>query len=141
VTPAWEIEAWWLVFPDAVVGVVDGWREPRDWIGKDVGKVENAKEALTKAVRPIGGRRKTRDYHEADSIEIARNVVSLNLLRSFENDHRTTPGRGVATTRTRSMSFGDFRRKLLALPRVGGGQLVGAAKPGVGESATGADTS
>jgi hypothetical protein len=141
VTPAWEIEAWWLVFPDAVVAVVDGWREPKDWLGKDVGKLENAKEALAKSVRPTGGRRKPRDYHEADSIEIANIVVKLNLLPSFEGDHRTTPGKGVATTRTRSLSFGAFRRKLLALPSVEGGQLTKKAKADVSESDTEADTS
>jgi hypothetical protein len=122
VTPAWEIEAWWLVFPDAVVTVVEGWREPNDWLGKDVGQIENAKETLTRALRPTRGGRKGRDYHEADSIEIARNVVSLNLLPSFDDDHRKTPGKGVAATRTRSSSFGAFRRKVLALPRVEAGQ-------------------
>jgi hypothetical protein len=124
VTPAWEIEAWWLVFPDAVVTVVEGWREPNDWLGKDVGQIENAKERLIKALRPTRGGRKARDYHEADSIEIARNVVSLSLLPSFDEDHRKTPGKGVAATRTRSSSFGAFRRKVLALPSVEDGQLA-----------------
>jgi hypothetical protein len=123
VTPAWEIEAWWLVFPDAVAALVEGWREPKDWIGKDVGKVENAKEQLTKALRPTREKRKARekrkirDYHEADSIEIARNVVNMKLLPSFDGDHRELPGKGTAITRTRSLSFGAFRRKVLALPR------------------------
>jgi hypothetical protein len=116
VTPAWEIEAWWLVFPEAVSPIVEGWREPNGWLGKDVGAVENAKEALTKAVRPRDRQRKTRDYHEADSLEIANNVVRLQLLPSFHDEHRETPGKGVAVVRTRSQSFGRFRRKLLALP-------------------------
>lgn len=30
VTPAWEIEAWWMIFPDAVGRVVAGWRKPDD---------------------------------------------------------------------------------------------------------------
>jgi hypothetical protein len=116
VTPAWEIEAWWLVFPEAVTPLVEGWREPNDWMGKDVGTVENAKEALTRALRPRDRQRKTRDYHEADSLEIARNVVRLNLLSSFDNEHRSTRGKGTAVARTRSRSFGQFRHKLLALP-------------------------
>jgi len=116
VTPAWEIEAWWLVFPEAVTPIVEGWREPSDWMGKDVGAVENAKEALTRALRPRDRQRKARDYHEADSLEIAHNVVRLKLLSSFDNDHRNTRGKGTAVVRTRSQSFGRFRRKLLALP-------------------------
>lgn len=82
--------------------VVTGWREPNDWVGKDVGRVENAKEALTRAVRPKQVDRKVRDYHEADSIAIARNVVDLRLLSSFDGEHRETAGKGVATVRTRS---------------------------------------
>jgi hypothetical protein len=120
VTPAWEIEAWWLVFPDAVREVVAGWRAPDDWLGKDVGQVRNAKETLTTALRRTRGGRAVRDYHEADSIEIARHVVRLDLLASFDGDHRETTGKGVAVTRTRSASFGAFRRKVLALPRVDG---------------------
>lgn len=126
VTPAWEIEAWWLVFPEAVAPIVEGWREPNDWIGKDVGTVENAKQALTKALRPRGKQRKTRDYHEADSLEIAHNVVHLKLLSSFGNEHRETRGKGVAVVRTRSQSFGRFRHKLLALPTAHNGDAATA---------------
>jgi hypothetical protein len=124
VTPAWEIEAWWLVFPEAVAPVVKGWREPNDWVVKDVGKAEHAKEALTRALRPRRIDRKVRDYSEADSIEIARNVVAMELLASFEDDFRRVSGKGVATVRTRSSSFGAFRAKVLALPGLSSGRLA-----------------
>lgn len=118
VAPAWELESWWLVFPDAVVGVVQGWREPNEFVGADVGKIVNSKEELSRAVRPADGKSKPRGYAESDSVQIASNVVARNLLPSFDNDHRTTKGKGVAQTRTRSASFGEFRRKVLALRAV-----------------------
>lgn len=116
VTPAWEIEAWWFVFPDAVAPVVKGWRTPDDCLGRDVGKLQNAKEALIKAVRPKDGKSKPRDYAEADSPQIADNLVSMKLLPSFDAVHRTTEGSGDAKVRTHSASFGAFRAKALALP-------------------------
>jgi hypothetical protein len=85
VTPAWEIEAWWMLFPEAVGQVVQGWRDPDDWVGRDVGRVENAKEQLARAVQPRPRPASPpRDYAEEDSIPIASNIVSLGLLGSFQ---------------------------------------------------------
>ena len=116
VTPAWELEAWWLVFPEAVAAVTTGWRTPSGWIGRDIGQLANAKEELTRAVRSPKAKANARAYHEADSIEIAQGIVKQRLLDSFDGDYRQTPGKGVAVARTKSASFGAFRRKVLALP-------------------------
>lgn len=117
VAPAWEIEAWWMVFPEAVQQVVEGWRAPTGWLGHDVGMVQDAKEALCRALRPVKGvkGKRVRDYEENDSIATAENIVSLGLLASFDGDHRETPGRGTAKQRTKCTSFGAVRRKVLAL--------------------------
>jgi hypothetical protein len=116
VTPAWETEAWWLVFPEAVGKVVEGWRDPADWLGKDVGRVERAKEQLARAVQPRPPRKSPpRAYHERDSIAIAKNIVANDLLRSFEGGRRSTPHPSGSTRHTRSDSFEQFRLKVLRI--------------------------
>lgn len=119
VAPAWETETWWLIFPEAVGKVVQGWRDPDDWLGKDVGRVEHAKERLAKAVQPRPARKKPpRAYHERDSITIAQNIVADGLLRSFEGGRRGTPHRSGSVRHTRSASFEQFRVKVLAISTV-----------------------
>jgi len=118
VTPAWEIEAWWMLFPEAVGCVVEGWREPRDWIGRDVGAVRHAKEALARAVRPRGHPRSPlRDYLERDSIPIASNIASQGLLDSFSEGARRTKRANGTVQEARSASFGAFRAKVAGIPR------------------------
>jgi hypothetical protein len=119
VTPAWETETWWLIFPEAVGMVVQGWREPDDWLGKDVGRIEHAKERLAKAVQPRPPRKSPRVYHERDSIAIAQNIVANGLLRSFEGGRRSTPHPSGSTRHTRSASFEQFRIKVLAISVAG----------------------
>lgn len=116
VTPAWEIEAWWVVFPEAVGTIVEGWRDPDDWIGKDVGQLKNAKQALKRAVQPRAPRHaRPRDYEESDSIEIAQQIAERGLLKSFANGQRTTKHKNGSTQRTRSASLERFRAGVLAL--------------------------
>lgn len=110
-TPAWELETWWMVFPEAVRRVVPTWREPSDWLGKNVGSVANSKEALKRAVRAKGAR----EYEERDSIAIARAIVELGLLSSFDRGRRRTAGKGAAERLTFCASFERFRAKVLAL--------------------------
>lgn len=118
VTPAWETETWWMVFPEAVGAVVDDWRDPDDWIGKDVGRVEKAKEKLKAAVQPRPKRKgkPPRDYRESDSITIADNISSAGSLSSFVDNARVTKTPTGQEQRTRCASFGRFRAKVLGLP-------------------------
>lgn len=116
VTPAWELETWWLLFPEAVGKVVKGWRTPDDWLGRDLGRLRNAKELLARAVRDPRNA-SAREYSENDAVEIASHVVSLGLLHSFQDGQRMTPGRGVSQTWTRSASFERFRKKVIGLRR------------------------
>ena len=107
------------IFPEAVGKVVQGWREPSDWLGKDVGRVEDAKEQLAKAVQPRPLRKSPpRAYHERDSIAVAKNIVADGLLRSFEGGRRSTPHPSGSARHTRSASFEQFRIKVLAIATV-----------------------
>ncbi len=72
--PAFEIDAWWYLWPDAVRRVCSGWKRlKRD--GKSVGFIKNAKEQLTADLGTAGKRK----YRESDSIGIARAVREQGL--------------------------------------------------------------
>jgi hypothetical protein len=83
VVPAWEIENWWLLWPEQVGGLIGGWRVPSDWRGRDVGKVANGKEALIRSLRPRQQRRsrraRVRDYRESDAPGVALAVGAAGL--------------------------------------------------------------
>lgn len=99
VTPAWEIEAWWLLWPDAVAATRTSWRRPDDWVGREVGRIPDVKEALRRAIRPREGRRDKTfpDYRESDSPAIAAKVRELGVIDAPQ---------------ARSASFDAFRRKV-----------------------------
>jgi hypothetical protein len=79
VTPAWELEAWWFMWPDAVQKVNVNWRRlNRD--GTNVGMISNAKETLRRELRPKSRSDKTDDYAESDSPTIAQHILDDNLI-------------------------------------------------------------
>jgi hypothetical protein len=87
---AWEIEAWWFLWPDAALAVNSKWRRPEP-PRPEVGRIENAKEAFQQALRPKVKSQRPRDYAESDSPKIAAKVRELGLVdqraassRSFE---------------------------------------------------------
>jgi hypothetical protein len=82
VTPAWEIESWWLMWPDAVGGLRAKWRTPDKYRGRNVGTVMDAKEELRRLLRPQGAPRSFRTYEELDSPLIAQKIRDLGLARS-----------------------------------------------------------
>lgn len=86
VTPAWETEAWWFMWPDAVAAVRPSWRAPDDYVGRNVGLIRDAKETLQNAVVPTGlnrtQKRKFRSYQETDAPDIARSVRKRGEVRS-----------------------------------------------------------
>jgi hypothetical protein len=83
---AWELEAWLLLWPEQVGEHRPSWRTPEEYVGRDLGQVANAKEALRRAVRPRGmdARELKRfpDYTESDSVEIARRIHEAGLART-----------------------------------------------------------
>lgn len=97
-TPAFELEAWWYLFPEAVAKYRPKWR-PLERHGENVGMISDAKKQLIRDLRPAGGAR-VRDYSGSDAPGIAEKVRALGLCR-----------RPVA----RSASFTMFTTKIASL--------------------------
>lgn len=97
--PAWEIEAWWYLWPDAVATVSPKWRRLKR-TGTQIGMLRNIKEVLRRELRPSDRSIRVRDYVESDSIAIARAVRELNL---------------VDTRNAQSRSFDTFAMKIRAV--------------------------
>lgn len=86
--PAWEMESWWFQFPKAVGALHGQWRDPDQYVGRNVGLLPQAKEKLRECVRPVGAKRGTRfrEYEVSDSPVIAKNIVDMNLVHEPEAD-------------------------------------------------------
>lgn len=99
-TPAWEIETWWMAFPEAVRAVKPCWRA-LTYGARDLGSIADAKEDLTRALRPTdrAAQKRCGDYTESDGVAVAEQIAR----RALTNDGRVLP---------RSLS--DFRDRLLA---------------------------
>lgn len=83
VTPAWELEAWWYLWPEAVARVNSKWR--RLSRQGNHGLIVNAKEQLRRDLRARG----TRDYEESDSPRIASHVRDLKLADKLRGQSRS----------------------------------------------------
>lgn len=81
---AWEIEAWWYLFPVAIAAARSSWQAPTRHVGGDTGRIESPKEKLKKDVRPAGQSSRIRftTYEESDSEAIALKVVEGGHLHS-----------------------------------------------------------
>lgn len=97
-TPAWEMETWLLLWPDAFPAVVAAWSRPRR-DGTDLGRLRNAKEALRRDLR---GRLRPppRDYTEADAVRVVEKAIEKGL---------------IAHPSAQSASFDRFRARLIAV--------------------------
>ena len=73
VVPVEEIEAWWMLFPDATEQLRRSWRGTLKRAERDWDTVRNPKEELRRLTRR-GDRRHA--YSEADSLSVARHVAS-----------------------------------------------------------------
>jgi hypothetical protein len=97
-TPAWEMETWWMLFPDAVAEVRACWRKI-DYGQSNVGMFENSKERLIGDLRPQGKEKgRCPDYCEADGVKIAKTIEGKPEL--------------IKSIKARSESFADFRNKV-----------------------------
>lgn len=89
VVPVEEIEAWWMLFPDATESLRRSWRGTLRRAARDWDTVNNPKEELKQLTRS-GDRRHA--YSEADSPSVARHVAAaiadgttrVGRSRSFE---------------------------------------------------------
>jgi hypothetical protein len=82
VVPAWEIEAWWFLWPKITASISSQWKPPTAYQNKEVGKVTNAKETLAKSLSQGPRSQRSREYRESDSPEIARRVRQAGLARN-----------------------------------------------------------
>jgi len=81
-TPAWEIEAWWMLVPEALAATRGCWKTV-NFANKNVGDIANAKQVLRTALRPTGiAAKRCPDYTESDSQRIAEESVRLGLVPS-----------------------------------------------------------
>jgi hypothetical protein len=101
-TPAFEIEAWWMLFPKEVHATRSCWAEI-DYGSKNVGKIANAKERLRKDLRPKDPkiRQKCPDFSESDGVTIAKNI--------------RLSGAATRPMTAQSASFEEFRAKVASL--------------------------
>jgi hypothetical protein len=83
VAPAWELEAWWFMWPSAVKAYQSSWNIPKKYRGIKVGLIVDAKEEFRRGVRSAG-KQKGREYRESDSPLIAKKVREMGLARNPE---------------------------------------------------------
>jgi hypothetical protein len=78
-TPAWEMETWMMMFPDAIAAIRACWRRPPK--RTNVGNIINAKEQLRRELRPTLSQSQARcpDYTESDAPQIAEKVFQLGI--------------------------------------------------------------
>lgn len=81
VVPAWELESWWLLWPEAVHSVHPSWSKPDQYRGKNVGMISNAKEELRRRFRSADGKS---TYQESDSKHIAAAVERRGEVRAIQ---------------------------------------------------------
>lgn len=78
-TPAWDIEAWWMLFPTALARTRRCWRKI-NYGGRNVGFIAESKRELTRNLRPTNAQKgRCPDYAESDSIAIARKIREIGL--------------------------------------------------------------
>lgn len=81
-TPAWEIEAWWMLFPGALARTRKCWRRI-NYGNQHVGRLANAKERLTRDLRPHdrAERKRCADFVESDGVRVAEEILADDLIR------------------------------------------------------------
>ena len=73
-----EMEAWMLLFPEALSKVVRTWKVPAKHLGKDTGRFPDPKGVLKREVSKGKGRR----YTESDAPDVFRAVIEGGYLNS-----------------------------------------------------------
>ena len=81
VVPAWEMEAWWFLWPEQVAAHRPSWRKLPPHDRRRVDRIPDAKEALQQALRPKS-RAHVPGYAESDGPRIAARVREAGTARS-----------------------------------------------------------
>ena len=86
-TPAWEIETWWMLFPNELSKTRPCWAKV-SYRNRDVGQIANSKDTLRRDLRPKERGNKCPDFVESDGIKLSRLILQdraadqVNSLRS-----------------------------------------------------------
>ncbi|MFD4256294.1 hypothetical protein ACFWR9_01350 [Streptomyces sp. NPDC058534] len=79
---AWETEGWLLLFPDAFPHVRPKWKVPDRLVGKDSGRIKDAKEELKRGLgSPV--------FRESDGPTVAREALKHRLIPSPRGSNRS----------------------------------------------------
>ncbi|MEU6729040.1 hypothetical protein ABZ917_35495 [Nonomuraea wenchangensis] len=70
-----EVEAWLLLFPEALTALVSAWSLPSRFRGRDTGRFPDPKRILTEEVSGTGRR-----YRESDAPVVLEHAARLGLL-------------------------------------------------------------
>lgn len=70
-----EVEAWLLLFPDALTKLVSGWTVPKQYRNRDTGTFDDPKKLLKQNVSTAARR-----YRESDAPDVLAKAVEQNLL-------------------------------------------------------------
>jgi hypothetical protein len=83
-TPAWEMETWLFLWPEASKKYRPKWRQPDRYNGTNVGMLTNAKEKFKAELRPKGAAASAgvRDYRETDAPAIVNKIRELGIIDS-----------------------------------------------------------
>lgn len=94
VLATWEIEAWLIMFPDALSATVRSWSLPRKYRGKDTGRISDPKKVLIRELSASG-----RTYRESDAPRIVEKAIELALLDkpSGSNNSWSELGKRIST--------------------------------------------
>jgi hypothetical protein len=82
---AWEVEAWLLLFPDAITAVNSSWVVPRSLRGIDTGRVTDPKRTMMEKVSTSRNSR----YRETDAPKVIGKVTELNLQKTLSGSNRS----------------------------------------------------
>ncbi len=84
VLAVWEIEAWLLLFPEAVSSFSSGWQVPTKRRGRDTGKFQDPKRIFQEEVSKTGTR-----YRESDAPAVASHVIALDKHAATTGSNRS----------------------------------------------------
>ena len=75
VLAVWELEAWLLLFPDALTALVRSWSVPAKYHGRDTGMLSDPKQIMMREVS-----RDPRRYRESDAPAAFEKVIALGRV-------------------------------------------------------------
>jgi hypothetical protein len=81
----WEIEAWMLLFPDALSAVSSSWVVPNRYRGVDTGRITDPKRVMKQEVSKTANSR----YRETDAPKVFEKVVELGLQDTPSGSNRS----------------------------------------------------